>query len=99
MQTTIHRPLKVEVFIANSTGKQTYNMALFSETHLKSHEVYDIYQTEHQDRHKRWFSIAVKRGIPHRCTGFPSLCSVEATGVCILGGNTEMLLAAVCKSP
>jgi hypothetical protein len=36
--------------------------------------------------------IAVKEDIPHICTDIPLLLSVEAAVVCILIGNTEMLL-------
>jgi hypothetical protein len=44
-------------------------------------------------------AVAIKKDIPHRCTDLPPLLSVEGTGVSIPIGNTEMLLAAVYKSP
>jgi hypothetical protein len=44
-------------------------------------------------------TIAVKKGIPHRCAVLLPLLSVETTGVCIPIGSTEMLLAAIYKSP
>jgi hypothetical protein len=49
-------------------------------------------------RDKGRTATAVKKCIPHRCADLPPLLSVEATGVCILIGNTEILLAAVYKS-
>jgi hypothetical protein len=42
---------------------------------------------------------AVTKGIPHNYVELPPLVSVVATRVCIPIGNSEMLLAAVCKSP
>jgi hypothetical protein len=59
---------------------------------------YDIYRTVGQDGQKGGTAIADKKGIPHRCGDLPPLLSVEGTGVCILIGNTGMLLAAVYKS-
>jgi hypothetical protein len=41
----------------------------------------------------------VKKGVLHTCIDIPPLLSVEAMGVCIPIGNTEMLHAAVLKSP
>jgi hypothetical protein len=43
--------------------------------------------------------VAVRRGVPYNHVDLPSLVSVEATGVCILIGNSEVLFASVCKSP
>jgi hypothetical protein len=79
-------------------------MVLFLETHLKPHTRfcipnYDFYWTDHEDWHKGETAVAVKKSIPHTCVNLPSLLSVEATGVCIPIGNTEMFLAAVHKSP
>jgi hypothetical protein len=59
---------------------------------------YDIYLTDHQDGHKGGTAVAVKNSIPHTCADLP-LLSVEATWVCIPIANSEMLLAAVYKSP
>jgi hypothetical protein len=53
MASIIHRPFKVIVFSANGTVRQSYELskqlqdlyvdvALFSETHLKSHEMFFI---------------------------------------------------------
>jgi hypothetical protein len=58
----------------------------------------DIYWTDRQDWHIDRTAIAVKKGIPHTSAGLPPLLSVEATGVCIATGNSEMFLAAVYKS-
>ncbi|PNF15438.1 hypothetical protein B7P43_G18173, partial [Cryptotermes secundus] len=43
-------------------------------------------------------AVAVRKGIPQNLVDLPPLVSVEATGVCIPIGNSEMLLAAVYKS-
>jgi hypothetical protein len=48
---------------------------------------------------KRRNSLAVRKGIPHNHVDLPPLVSVEATGVCIPIGNSEILLASVYKSP
>jgi hypothetical protein len=76
-------------------------MALLSETHLKPHEMFFIpkchfYRTDHYPGRKGGTAIAVRKGIPHNHVDLPPLVSVEATGVCIPIGNSEMLLAAVC---
>jgi hypothetical protein len=44
-------------------------------------------------------ATAVRKGIPHNHVDLPPLVSVEATGVCIPIGNSQVLLAAVCKYP
>jgi hypothetical protein len=41
----------------------------------------------------------VRKDIPHNHVDLPPLASVEASGVSILICNSEVLLAAVCKSP
>jgi hypothetical protein len=41
----------------------------------------------------------VRKDIPHSHVDLPSLVSIDATGVCISIGNSEVLLAAVYKSP
>jgi hypothetical protein len=41
----------------------------------------------------------VRRGVPHSYVDLPPLVSVEETGVCIPIGNSEILLASLCKSP
>jgi hypothetical protein len=99
MPTAVHRPLKIIAFNANGVGGQAYevrkqlqdlkvDVALFSETHLKSHmrfciRNYDIYRTDGEDGHKSG------------SVDLPPLLSVEATWVCIPIGNTEMFLVAV----
>jgi hypothetical protein len=81
------------------------DMALFSETHLKPQmrfyiPNYDFYWTDREDGHKGGNAVAVKKkGIPHTCVDLPPVLSVEATGVYIPIGNTEMFLAAPYKSP
>jgi hypothetical protein len=55
MATRVHRPLKVIAFNANGIGRQRYELskqlqglhvdvALFSETHLKPHERFFLFQ-------------------------------------------------------
>jgi hypothetical protein len=40
-------------------------------------------------------AVTVRKWIPHNHVDLPPLVSVQATGVCIPIGNTEVLLAAV----
>jgi hypothetical protein len=103
MAARVHRPLKVIAFNANGILAQSYKLSkqpqdlhivLLSETHLKPHERFFIpnylyYQTDCFPRRK---------GIPHNLVDLPPLVSTEATRVCIPNGNSEVLLAAVCKS-
>jgi hypothetical protein len=44
-------------------------------------------------------AVAAKKGIPHSHVDLPPLNALEATGVCTPIGNSELLLAAVYKSP
>jgi hypothetical protein len=60
---------------------------------------YHIYRHDRLDRNKGGSAIAVKRGIPHTYVDLPPLLLLEATGVSIPIGHTEMLLAFVYKSP
>jgi hypothetical protein len=102
----VHRPLKFLAFNANGFGRQRYELSkqlqdlhvdvvLFTETHLKPHERFFIpnfhfYRTNHYPGTK---------GILHNHEDLPPIVSVVATGVCIPIGNSEVLLAAVYKSP
>jgi hypothetical protein len=75
-----------------------------SEAYLKFHERffvpnYHFYWTDHLLKRKGGTAIAVRKGIPHNHVHLPLLVSIEATGVCTLIGNSEVLLAAVDKSP
>lgn len=76
----------------NSCKALKMDVALFSETKLKSHMGFDvrknIYWTDHEDRHKGAAVIAVKKGISHTCIDLPPFLSVEATWVFIAIGNT-----------
>jgi hypothetical protein len=79
-------------------------VALFSETHLKPHERffisnYRFYRTDRYSGRKEGIAVAFRKGIPHNHVNLPPLVSVEATGVCIPVGNSEVLLASVHKSP
>jgi hypothetical protein len=54
------------------------------------------------DRHpgrKGGTAFAIRRGVPHSYVDLPPPVSVEATGVCIPIGNSEVLLASFYKSP
>jgi hypothetical protein len=77
---------------------------MLSETHLKHHERffipnYHFYYTNRCPGRKGGTVIAVRKGFPHKHTDLPPLVSTEATGVCISIGRSEVLLAAVYKSP
>jgi hypothetical protein len=114
MATRVHRPLKVVAFNANGIGRQRYELskqlqeqridvALLSETHLKSHKRfyvpnYQVYRTDRIPGIKGGTAVAVKKGIPHSHADLPPLNSLEATGVCIPIGNSELLVADVYKS-
>jgi hypothetical protein len=41
----------------------------------------------------------VRKGIPYNHVDLPPFVSIKATGVCIPTGSSEVLLAAVCRSP
>jgi hypothetical protein len=76
----------------------------FSETHLKAHERFFIlnfhlYRTDRYPGRKGGTAVAVRKGIPHNHVNLPTLVSVEVTGVCIPLAKSEVLLAAVYKSP
>jgi hypothetical protein len=58
-----------------------------------------FYRTDHFPGRKRITAIAVRKDIPHTHINLPPLVSIEAAGVCILIGNSEMSLAAVYKAP
>jgi hypothetical protein len=79
-------------------------VALLSETHLKPHERffipnYHYYRTNCFQGRKVKTAVAVRKGIPHNHVDLLLLVSIEATGVCKPTGNSEVLLAAVYKSP
>jgi hypothetical protein len=115
MATSVHRPFNVFAFNTNGIGRQRYELskqlrdlhvdvALLSETHLKHHERFFIpnFQFYRIDRHpgrKGGSAVVDRKGIPHNHVDLPTLVSVEATGVCIPICNSEVLLAAVYKSP
>jgi hypothetical protein len=109
-----HKLLKVIAFNANDIWRQHYELskqlqdlhigvAVLPETHLKPHERLFIpnYHFHHSDHFPRrnGRTAAVRKGIPHNHVNLPPFVSIEATGVCILIGNSELLFAAVCKSP
>jgi hypothetical protein len=80
------------------------DVALFSETHLKLHgrfffPNFHFYRTDRHPGRKGGTAIAARKGIPHNHVDLPPLISVEATGVCTPTDNSEVMLAAVYKSP
>jgi exonuclease III len=115
MASRIRRPLNVIAFNTNGIKRQHYefikqlqdlhvDLALFSETHLKQHERffipnYHFYRTDRYPGRKGETALAVRKYIPQNQVDLPLLVSVEATGVCIPTGNSEVLLAPVYKSP
>jgi hypothetical protein len=115
MASRIHRSLKIIAFNANGIRRQRYELskqthdlhidvALFSETHLKPHERFFISHyhfclTDRYPGRKGRTTVGVIKGIPHKHVDLPPLVSVEAIRVCIPIGNSEVLLAAVYKSP
>jgi hypothetical protein len=75
-------------------------VALFSETHLKTRERFYIsndqfYQTDRHPDRKCGTADAVRRGVPHNHVHLPPHFPIEATGVCILSGKCEVLLASL----
>jgi hypothetical protein len=80
------------------------DVALFYEKHLKPYmrfyiPNYHIYRNDRLGGNKGGTTIAVKKGIPHSSyVDLPPLLSLEATGVSIPIGHTEMLLASLYKS-
>jgi hypothetical protein len=79
-------------------------VAVLSETHLKHHESFFIpnYHFSWTDcflRRKRGTAAAIRKCVPHNHVDLSLLASIESTGVCIPIGNSEVLLAAGCKSP
>jgi hypothetical protein len=80
------------------------DVPLLSQTHFKTHETffipnYHLCRTDCCPGRKGRTAVAVRKGIPHNHVDLPLLVSIEATGVCILIGNSEVIPAAVYKSP
>jgi hypothetical protein len=111
MANRVHRPVKVIAFNANGILGQRYELskqlqdlhidaALFSETHLKPHQRFQIkkYHIYRNDRHpgiKDGTAVAVKRDIPHGPVDLPPLISVEASAVSIPIGNRNLACSCV----
>jgi hypothetical protein len=90
--------------LSKQVQEQRIDVALLSETHLKPHERfyisnYNFYRTDLFPGRKGGNAVAVRKGIPHNHVDLPPLVSVEATGVCVPTGNSELMLAAVYKPP
>jgi hypothetical protein len=58
-----------------------------------------IYRIDRFPGRKGETAVAVRKGIPYNNVNLPPFVSIEATGVCISIGNSEVLLAAVYKPP
>jgi hypothetical protein len=87
----------------SSVNRYRYYTQLLK-AHLKSHERfyipnYHVYRTDHFPSIKGVTAVAVRKGIPHSHADLPPLVSIEATGVCIPIGNSELPLAAFYKYP
>jgi hypothetical protein len=68
---------------------------LLSETHLKTHRRFYV-----RNCCFYWTGRFLgRKGIPHNHVDLPLLASIETTGACIPTGNSEVILAVVCKSP
>jgi hypothetical protein len=63
-----------------------------------SHYIY-IYRTYRFPGRKGETAVAVRKIITQNHVDLPSLTSIEVTGLCILLGNNEVLLAAAYNSP
>jgi hypothetical protein len=78
-------------------------VAFFSETHLKLHKVlysiYHFYRIYHYPERKGGTTVTVIKCIPYYHVDLPPLVSVEATRGSAHLLVTEILLAAVYKSP
>jgi hypothetical protein len=106
MATRVHRPLKVIACNANGIWRHHYELskqvqglhidvALLSETHLKSHgrffiPNYHFYLTDRFPGRKCRTAVAVTKGIPLNHANRPPLVSIEVTVVCIPTGNSEI---------
>jgi hypothetical protein len=80
------------------------DVAVLSETHLRPNEKfiipnYHFYWTDCFLGRKGRTAVAISKGVPHNHVDLSLLVSIEATGVCIPIGNSEVLLAVVHKSP
>jgi hypothetical protein len=82
---------------------ETHLKPLLSETHLKPQEFfipnYHFYRTDRFKGRKGGTAVVVRKAIPHKHADLPPLLSIKAAGVCIPIGDSELLLAAVYKSP
>jgi hypothetical protein len=79
-------------------------VALLSEIHLEIHESfcisnYHFCRNDGLPGRKGGTAVAVKEGIPQNLEDLPLLVSVEATGVFIPIGNSEVLLVALHEYP
>jgi hypothetical protein len=79
-------------------------MSVPSETHLDPHERffipnYGFYRTDRFPGRKDGTAVVERKRIPHNHVDLSLLAAIEATGVCIPIGNSEVLLSAVCMSP
>jgi hypothetical protein len=100
--TRVHRPLNVVAFNANGIGRQRCELSkqLQEQRHERFYVPnYQAYRTNRFLSKKGRTAVAVKKGFPHSHVDLSPLVSIEATGVCIPIGNSELLLSALYKSP
>jgi hypothetical protein len=111
MAAGVHRRLKVLAFNANGISRHRceltkqlndlhIDVTVLSETYRKPYDRFFIpdcqfYRTDRFPERKGQTTVAVRKGIPHNHVDLPPLVSIQATGVCILISNNEVLLAAV----
>jgi len=94
--------LKHRLELSNLLQDRCTDVALLSETHLKPHERffiynYRVYRTDRFPNLKGGTAIAVRHSIPHAHVDVPPLQSIEATGISVPIASSEVLLAAVYK--
>jgi hypothetical protein len=114
MAATVYRPLNVVTFNSNGIGRQSYELrkqmrdlkidvALLSETLLKPQMRFYIpdYHISERSPRSTWGRNCrwSQKGNPRTHIDLPPLLSVEATGISIPIGLTEMLITSVYKWP
>jgi hypothetical protein len=66
---------------------------------MREYVFYHFYRTDRFPGREGGIAVAERKGIPHNHAALPPLVSIEATGDCIPIGNSDVLFAAVYKSP
>jgi hypothetical protein len=108
--TRFHTPFKVVAINVYVSGKQHFELSKkmqdhrkdvvhLSETHSNPHErffipKYHVYRKVRFPGLKGGTAVTVRKGNPHNHVDPYPLVSIEATGVCMQIGKSEVLLAA-----